>query len=93
VKTYVSASRLVAIRNSEFVNVSSQLTHVIEGGCGRVGNDCDVRIVESLPRRLSKFEPQPGRSERKMVWFCTAAHSVDAVSYSFNATVLSESHQ
>ena len=91
VKTYVSASRLVAIRNSEFVNASSQLTHVIEGGGARVGNDCEVRIVESLPRRLSRIELQPDRSERKMVWSCTAAHSADTVSYSLNATVLSES--
>jgi len=63
--------------HGELVNVGSQIADTVHSRRRRVGDDRDIGIVETLPRRMPRVELEPGRTKCEVIGLGGAAEPVD----------------
>jgi hypothetical protein len=89
----VRPSGLTPSGHGELVNVGSQVADTVHRRRRRVGDDRNIGIVESLPRRMPRVELKPGRAKREVIWLGSATESVDPVGDSFQKPCLNLAHK
>lgn len=84
---------LPAPRHGEFMDVGADVADAVERCRGCMGNDCDVRVVETLPSRPIGIELEPCGPELEMVRLPSAAEAVDAMSDPLQYAALNEARE
>lgn len=90
VDPHVGPPGLAAARQGELVDVRAEIADAVQGRRGRVRDDREVVVIETLPGRSPRIELQPRGAEAQVVGLRGAPNAVDAVRDALEQTGLDQ---